>query len=129
MSNAAGALKAFIHGFAPECDDELKDLMGAARALDQAELNHSSAGWNWIGGNTTIVASTAAEIACVAAAETVIVPILCLIGGLTGVGAGGFWAIGSAEALEAADGAIEDALEDLKDAEEAFCRCMMNHKP
>jgi len=129
MSNALGVVKASVHAIAPECVDELDALIAAARALDQAEDNLESAWLNWGGANASTVGTTIGAVACIAAAETVIVPILCAVGGVFGVGGTTMWGLGSAKSIEAAEEAIDDLNDVVDGAANKFCNCMHNHKP
>jgi len=127
MASEQQNLAVILHGLAPECDDAVAAVQRASRVLYQAEKNREAALKSVVAGAGGSAAGGVALLLCAVTAETIIVPILCASGGLLGIGAGAVSTSAAVDWLEAADGALEDARDALKQAKGAMCGCLMKH--
>lgn len=121
-------------GVPAECQDELDSLKQDARDLNQARLGRESALKNQSAGYGTAAGSVVVGGTCLAAAPTTgpAVPVTvagCLVVMGVGVVFGWLWGEGSDDALEAAEGEMEDVLNTMAKDVNKLCNCLKNHAP
>lgn len=116
-------------GMPAECQDVLDSLKQDARDLQQARLNVRSAIKNEIAGYGGAGASVVIGAICAAGATTVVVSVGCLAGVGVAYVIGWLWGDASDDALEAAEGEMEDVLNTMAKDVNKLCNCLKNHVP